>query len=218
MRSTALWTLVVAWSSAAPSADPAADALARANESGVALALAGQTDRAESTFVAVLSRAPRDARALTNLGNVALVRGDAVLAQAYYARAARLAPHDPGIDLDRAIAALVLGDSDAASVHAARAVRAAGGRKQAAALLGLMGADSVAVTARARDATRLTPEEIDALLRAAQSTVPVTQRPDSLRVAVADSTPARSRPAWRSAGPRSLDATAAATLLYWKQD
>jgi hypothetical protein len=79
-----------------------------------------------------------------------------------------------------------------------------------------MRADTTA-TARAADATRLTPEEIEALLRQAATTVPVPVRADSVRVAAVDSLERR-RPAWRSAGPRSLDATAAATLLYWKQD
>jgi tetratricopeptide (TPR) repeat protein len=143
------------------------------------LALAGQTARAKSAFVSVLSRSPRDARALTNLGNLALVRGDAQLALAYYGRAARAAPRDPGIDLDRAVASLVLGDTDAAQRHAARAVRMLGGRAEAAALLGLVGADSTAAESRAADATRLTPEEIDALLRRAPADVPMPAPADS---------------------------------------
>jgi tetratricopeptide (TPR) repeat protein len=190
--------------------------LTRTNEAGVVLALSGHTARAESLFVDVLSKAPRDARALTNLGNVALLRGDSKLALSYYARAARSAPTDPGIDLDRAVACLVQGDADAAQAHAARAVRASGGSDRAAALLGLVRADTT-TSARAADATRLTPEEIEALLRQAATTVPAPAGTDSVRAAAVDSL-ARRRPAWRSAGPRSLDATAAATLLYWKQD
>src|SRR6266481_7519779 len=53
-------------------------------EYGIALALAGADARAESAFVSLLSHVPGDARALNNLGNTHLLRGDLDVALAFY--------------------------------------------------------------------------------------------------------------------------------------
>src|SRR5262245_42347699 len=96
-------------------------------ELGITLALLGRTAAAESVFVSMLSRAPRDPRALTNLGNLALLRGDADLALSFYGQAQEADTVDAGITLNEANALMILGDEDAASALAAEGVRQAGG-------------------------------------------------------------------------------------------
>ena len=61
------------------------DARQRECELGITLALAGRAAAAESVFTSLLSHSPRDARALTNLGNLALLRGEPRLGLAFYA-------------------------------------------------------------------------------------------------------------------------------------
>lgn len=192
-------------------------------EFGIELALRGETVRAESAFVSVLASAPGDARALTNLGNVALLEGDLDVALAYYERALRADPSDPGIRLDRATALHMQGDAKAAETEAAVAVRAAGGLAAAAELLGIRGVSSD--DTKAADAATLTQEEIASLLRRAATAVPSdsvhlgeVEQPKTERDSVDTAAPVPTRrAAWRSAGPRSEGEQRAAILLYWKR-
>src|SRR5262249_35873672 len=106
-------------------------------ELGITLALLGRTASAESVFVSMLSRVPPDSRALTNLGNLALLRGDADLAVSFYEQALESDTADAGIKLDLASALTILGDEEDASALAAEGVRQAGGFRAAARLLAL---------------------------------------------------------------------------------
>jgi predicted Zn-dependent protease len=191
------------------------------NEFGITLEMAGRLAAAESAFVSLLAHAPHDSRALTNLGNVALLRGDAGLALAFYDRALARG-EDPGVRLDRAAALLLGGDVPAAQQEAARGVQAAGGAPAAAQLMGISLRDSATTQARGADSKSLSSVEVAALLQQALEVVPVdttrlktsavvASQPDSL------SAPA-TRPKRRSAGPRSSEGGDTALALYWKRD
>src|SRR5947207_3786352 len=81
-------------------------------EYGVTLAISGEEARAESIFVTMLSHTRGDARALNNLGNLRLLRGETGVALAFYERALRGDSLDPGIHLNRATALMLIGDKD----------------------------------------------------------------------------------------------------------
>ena len=187
-------------------------------EYGITLALIGRPAAAESVFVSLLSRSPRDARALTNLGNLALLRGDAALALAYYDRAAAADSADAGILLNAATALLVAGEEEAASAEAAVGVRRAGGVRGAARLLGIRAHGEEPAATKAGSQAYVSREEVLGLLRAAAGRVPK----DSLGVGGGG---AREAPApggrrvrqWRSAGARAARAPDPATLVYWKR-
>jgi tetratricopeptide (TPR) repeat protein len=205
---------------AAHAAEP--EAAQRENEYGITLALSGRLAAAESAFVSSLSRAPRDPRPLANLGNVALLRGDADLALAFYDRALA-AGEDAGVRLDRAAALLVRGDTEAARREAALAIRRAGGPEAAARLVGVSLGDSTVPRERGAESKSLTHAEVADLLRHALEAVPAdtTQAvpvlaprvtpPDSSRAA----TPRTTR---RSAGLRSEGEGETAMVLYWKRE
>src|SRR5690349_23088275 len=106
-------------------------------EYGVTLAVSGEEARAESIFVTMLSHTKGDARALNNLGNLRLLRGEAGVALAFYERALRGDSMDAGIHLNRATALMLIGDKDRSAASFARGVNLAGGVDQAEALLGL---------------------------------------------------------------------------------
>src|SRR6266850_1677647 len=72
------------------------------SEYGVTLAVSGEEARAESIFVTMLSHTRGDARALNNLGNLRLLRGETGVALAFYERALRGDSLDAGIHLNRA--------------------------------------------------------------------------------------------------------------------
>jgi len=200
----------------APSIDPGRAAC----DYGMAVAFHGDVVRAESVFVQLLAQSPGDARALTNLGNLNLMRGEAEVALAFYNRASAADTTDTGILLNRATALLLLGDDEAASAQAASATARAGGVREAARLLGLR-TDAEEESPKAAAKARVSQEEILRLLRAAATGVPT----DSLR-ARTNGTPSvdsnesrpstRRAPVWRAAGARAGDENVA-TMLYWKR-
>jgi len=181
-------------------------------EYGITLALAGQGARAESVFISLLSRLPGDARALNNLGNLALLNGDPESAERFYRRAAEADSADPGVDLNRATALSLLGDETEALRSAEFGVTRAGGVEPAASLLGIfIERDSPEEQRGSRKG--LSREEALQLLRIAAGKVP----PDSTRVkstAVPAKTPSTR---WRLAGPRSSDADEPIAAVYWKR-
>lgn len=182
-------------------------------EFGVTLAIGGEGARAESVFVTMLSHSRGDARALNNLGNLRLLRGEIGVALAFYERALRGDSLDAGIDLNRATALMMIGDKDRSAEAFARGVKRAGGVEQAEALLGLP--PEKQPTERAARKTTIDPERLRSMLRTAASSVPK----DSARQSdsKAARTAAGSRTAWRSAGARSSDGGETPQLLYWKR-
>jgi Flp pilus assembly protein TadD len=201
-----------------PGAPPSDSSRLRAEcEYGIALALAGADARAESAFVSLLSHAPGDARALNNLGNTHLLRGDFDVALAFYQQASEADTSDPGILLNGATALMLRGDEEEAQILAAEGVRRAGGVRQAAQLLGLKAPEPSSETPKAGDRAYVRKDEVLALLRAAAANVP----PDSskARQPGASGAPrARKRPpTWRSAGARGAEGTDVSVVVYWKQ-
>jgi tetratricopeptide (TPR) repeat protein len=204
-------TLAVAGSAAAQSAHTPTK-----GDMGSALAMQGESSRAESVFVSMLSHTRGDARALNGLGNLRLLRGDFGVAMAFYDRALRGDSTDAGIHLNRATALMLMGDDARAREAAKTAIALAGSLEAAQALLGLPPEGSEA--SRAADKTAIiSKDEVRALLREAASNVPT----DTARSA-SNTTPAvkKRSPVWRSAGPRAADPTDnsnSTNLLYWKQ-
>ena len=201
----------------ARSSDADSDPRARLCEYGITLALSGQPAAAESVFISLLSRAPHDPRALNNLGNLRLWRGDLDLALAFYIRAAETDSTDSGILLNEAVALTLLGDHETASSQAGEAVSRAGSPEEAARLLGLkyLGPEEDEdASERGADRVQLTREEVLRLLRAAAHAVPQ----DSTRIGDAGVKSARRTtptPPWRSAGARASD-EASGVAVYWK--
>jgi hypothetical protein len=141
---------------------------------------------------------------------VALLRGDAQLALAYYDRAARIDSLDPGIGLDRALALESAGQDSAAQAHLADAVGRAGGPEEAGALLGMRPetANQATEPERAAAGAGLTRQEVWAKLRDSVRRVP----DDSSR---ATTSKPRTKDSSRFAGPRAADAQG--PVLYWKR-
>jgi tetratricopeptide (TPR) repeat protein len=148
----------------------AADRLA---EYGVTLAFKGDVARAESVFVTLLSVAPRDARALNNLGNLSLMKGESEVAMAFYARAAMADTADAGIPLNRSVALMLSGRDSEARAEAARAVEMAGGLERAGSFLALR-SEQMAESKEAKVPSRtyLSKSEVMALLKGAKTAVP----------------------------------------------
>jgi tetratricopeptide (TPR) repeat protein len=196
---------------AAPSADTT---LRSACEYGIARAFAGEIAKAESAFVWILGAAPRDSRALTNLGNLKLMSGDYELALAFYASAEASDTTDAGVLLNQATTHLLLGEDAAASERAGLAIERAGGTREAARLVGLRVPGEEPPKAAAK--TRITQDQILNMLRAAATGVPA----DSLRqrgsARPKDGAPSRRVPHWRTAGARAGDQEVA-SVLYWKR-
>jgi len=185
---------------------------------GITLALSGQEASAESVFVSLLSESPKDARALNNLGNLYLWRGDDAVALAFYGQAWESDSLDAGIILNEATALLLAGDEEGAKARAAEGVSRAGGTREAARLLGLRLGPEDREVAKGADRVQVSRDEVLALLRAATRAVPAdsTHAP----AAPAEPTSAKSRkkpPAWRSAGARGSEGTDAGAVLYWKR-
>jgi tetratricopeptide (TPR) repeat protein len=207
----ALWTALMAGVVVAGAETPPADPRA---EYGVNLAIAGEAARAESVFVTMLSHTHGDARALNNLGNLRLLRGETGVALAFYDRALRGDSLDAGIHLNRATALLLIGDDARAEASYATGVRLAGGLDQAQALLGLPH-EAPPASDRAAQKTLLDAEQIRAALKHAAAAVPS----DTTHAGAGATTPgaAGKKPsAWRSAGPRASDGSDNSRLLYWK--
>src|SRR5439155_1897753 len=110
---------------------PAPGALRAECDYGVMLGLEGKGAAAESVFTSLLSHSPGDSRALTNLGNLHLLRGDRDVALAFYDLAAAADSADAGIRLDRAVALYLMSQDTLARAAAAEAVAMAGGSKPA---------------------------------------------------------------------------------------
>jgi len=179
---------------------------------GITLAFSSKLDRAEEVFTSLLSHSPGDPRALNNLGNLYLLRGEADVALAFYTRAFAGDSEDPGILLNRAQVFEIQGDLDAARTEAAHAIALAGDPGAAADLLGL--GLHPAAGDKGADKTRMSKERMLALLESA-----LEQVPDSVSVPDSTSTTTHKKtgPSWRSAGPRGSDATDAQPVLYWKR-
>ena len=216
MRLLILIALAVGSSAIAAAKTPDPAHLESENEYGIALALSGQDARAESAFVSLLSHAPGDARALNNIGNVHLLRGDLDVALGFFGRARDGDSTDAGIMLNASTALMLRGDEDEAQALAAKGVEQAGGLKAAALLLGLKAPDA---TPKAGDRAYIRKEEVLALLRAAAAGVPA----DTVKAgrdpgtAPADRPRKKKRTAWRSAGVRGAEGTDITAVVYWKQ-
>jgi tetratricopeptide (TPR) repeat protein len=185
---------------------------------GIMRALQGSLAPAESLFLGALSLSPKNACALANLGNLAILRGQPGLAVAFYSRAVELDSLDAGLRLDRAIALALTGDETGSHVDAREAVRLAGGADSAVRILGLPPeADSVEVQyARGAAPTpTLTREEVRRLVRA--SLGPMSKTPSGAFSAPGKPATGNSHGASRSAAPRSEDISDVGALLYWKR-
>ena len=200
---------------AAP-ASPAADRLERTCELGITYALSGQAASAESAFVSLLAQSPGDARAINNLGNLSLWRGDAALALAFYARAGQTDTTDAGIVLNEAAALMIAGDDSSARERAAAGIQRAGGPEQAARLLGLKYESPDSEANRSADRTQVTRDEVLALLQTATKSVPVDSTAARGGKGGAAAKGIKPSPAWRSAGARGAAGTDVATVVYWK--
>ena len=223
-RGVARWTLA-AFLAVVPgpfafAAGPSSE-LALLNEHGVSLALAHDATRAESSFVSLLSQRRHDARALNNLGNLSLMKGEVAVALSFYDAALRSDSADAGVRLNRAASYHLMGEESEAVDEAAIAVRMAGGMEQAGALIGLreMAVDS----SRASDASvhgMLTPTQMRTLLRKAAQSVPAGS-PKARPAANIERGQGKRVPVWRSgsvrASEQSGDAKEVAALLYWKR-
>ena len=181
---------------------------------GVSLAIGGSETSAESVFVSMLSHTRGDARALNNLGNLRLLRGEAGVALAFYDRALKGDSIDAGIHLNRATSLMLLGDQKRSEEAFATGVKLAGGVDRAMTLLNLP-ADNAPVDRGAKK-TAINPEQLKSMLKRAAATVPK----DQIKVVDSEVTtnPAsKTSSAWRSAGARASDGSEAPMLLYWKR-
>src|SRR5262245_7655276 len=203
-------------SSAAEVAASDPDSLSRMCELGITYALSGQAAAAESAFVSLLSRSPGDARALNNLGNLSLGRGDPALALAFYAKAGAADSADAGIVLNEAAALMIAGDDSTARDAAAEGIERAGGPEPAAGLLGLKYEAPDSET-RAAEGARVRRGEMLALLHSAIRSVPVDSTANHHGARPPAGAKAKPMPAWRPAGARSDIDVDVATLLYWKR-
>ena len=207
LRNRVFWavTALLVW--VCPASVLAGDAR---SDYGVTLAMGGEEARAESLFITMLSHTRGDARALNNLGNIRLLRGESNVALAFYDRALRGDSLDAGIHLNRATALMVIGDTERSGAAFARGVKLAGGVEQAQALLGIL--PEKQPDERAAKKTAIDPEQIRAMLKEAARSVP-TEKAQSVSAAKkTGKTPS----AWRSAGPRASDGSETPGLLYWK--
>lgn len=214
-----VWVLaLLVFTATTAEAATTADSLEAACEYGTTLALLGNTASAESVFIWVLGVSPGDARALNDLGNLALLRGKPELALSFYSRAAAADSSDPGIVLNQSTALMVMGEQDAAAERAAIGVRMAGGAKAAGRLLGLRytGPELDHSKASAGQAY-LSKEELTALLSTAAGHIPagsVKPRQASSDSTTQNQAKASNHAVWRSAGARAGDQDTAA-LVYW---
>jgi Flp pilus assembly protein TadD len=184
------------------------------SEYGVTLAISGEQARAESIFVSMLSHTRGDSRALNNLGNLRLLRGESGVALAFYERALRGDSLDAGIHLNRATALMLLGDQARSERAFAIGVKLAGGVDQAQALLGI--SPEKQPTERAARKTTIDPEQLRAMLKKAASNVPK----DNVKMidsSVGGDPSGKKVSTWRSAGARASDGEDTPLILYWKR-
>jgi len=206
--------LVAALGAARAQAAPDRAALQARSDYGVTLAMSGESSRAESVFVSLLSDVRGDARALNNLGNLRLLKGELGVALAFYDRALRGDSTEAGIHLNRATALMLMGDDARAQHAAAVGVRLAGGVDKAGALLGLKSQGPME-DSKAAEKAYVNKDEVRALLRRAAAAVPA----DTANSAPSGAASAVKKkvPTWRSAGPRAAEQSDAASVLYWKR-
>jgi tetratricopeptide (TPR) repeat protein len=193
----------------------AGDASDSRGDYGVTLAITGEAARAESVFVTMLSHTRGDSRALNNLGNLRLLRGETGVALAFYERALRGDSLDAGIQLNRAAALMLLGDQGRADQAFALGVKMAGSVERAQALLGIP-PEKQQPTERAARKTVIDPEQLRGMLKHAATALP----PDSLRLldsGVTAGATGKRVSAWRSAGARGSDGGDTPLILYWKR-
>jgi len=211
-RNRVFWAVAALAFCVAPAAVWAADAR---SDYGVSLAMSGEEARAESLFITMLSHTRGDSRALNNLGNIRLLRGETGVALAFYDRALRGDSLDAGIHLNRATALMLMGDKERSEAAFARGVQLAGGVDQAQALLGILPekAPETQSEERGDKKTTIDPERVRAMLKQAASTVPTAK----VQAASASKTGGKTSSAWRSAGPRASDGSETPGLLYWKR-
>ncbi len=202
------WAVAALFVCVGPASVWAADARA---DYGVSLAMSGEEARAESLFVTMLSHTRGDARALNNLGNIRLLRGETSVALAFYDRALRGDSLDAGIHLNRATALMLIGDKERSAMAFFRGVQLAGGVEQAQALLGIL--PEKQPDERAAKKTAIDPEQVRAMLKQAASAVPTAKA----QAVAAAKTGGKTPSAWRSAGPRASDGSETSGLLYWKR-
>jgi hypothetical protein len=214
------WAVIAGWMLFA-AAPPQPGGHAQRARLGVELALSGQPARAESVFVSLLSDSPGDARALTDLGNLHLLRGDPETALAFYRRAALKDTVDGGIRLNRAVALLLLDRTEEAGREAAEGRRLAGGIEQAESLLGIR-TERDAATGKAAEMsarmqipltspstgrrTSVSRSEVSAMLGRTQATTAGAPKPAGVA-------PATAPPATAT---KAAAAETNAMILYWK--
>ena len=228
-RGSVLAVVLVAITRLLAYAAPAPETLRAECDYGVTLALQGRFAAAESVFTSLLSHSPGDPRALTNLGNLHLLRGEREAALVFYRLAANMDTSDAGIQLNRATAHYLMGEDSLARADAAGAVMRAGGDKGAESLLGFKRNDAVDGSSKAGD---MSARMRFPLKRPAQGQRTAVTRAE-LRALVAGSAPPPRRPttpvsrtdeasggsaseALASAAPSSSERNAAAAL-YWKR-
>jgi tetratricopeptide (TPR) repeat protein len=214
-RNRWFWAAAALLVSVSPTSVSAADSR---SEYGVTLAISGEEARAESLFITMLSHTRGDARALNNLGNIRLLRGETGVALAFYERALRGDSTDAGIHLNHATALMMIGDKNRSERAFARGVKLAGGVEQAQALLGIppeKQPNDKQPSERADKKTTIDPEQVRAMLKQAASTIP-TEKVESSSSGTAKTT-GKNQAAWRSAGPRASDGSETTQLLYWKR-
>lgn len=212
-RTGTAWITVALLLSAAPRFVAAAEKSDPRGEYGVSLAIGGQEARAESVFVSMLSQTRGDSRALNNLGNIRLLRGEAGVALAFYDRALHADSLDAGIHLNRATALMIIGDEARARQSFEVGVRLAGGFERAEALLGLP--PEKQPTDKAARKTAIDPEQLRAMLQRAATAVPTDSVAAASRTTSTDAA-GKHPSAWRSAGARGSDGGGTPQLLYWK--
>jgi len=210
-RTGTAWVTVALLISASPQF-VTADTSDPRGEYGVSLAVGGDAARAESVFVSMLSQTRGDARALNNLGNLRLLRGETGVALAFYDRALHGDTLDAGIHLNRATALMMIGDEARARQSFAIGLKLAGSLEHAQALMGLP--PEKQPTDRAAKKTVIDAEQLRAMLQKAATAVPKdsvssghTAKPDAA---------GKQPSAWRSAGARGSDGSDTPQLLYWK--
>jgi len=199
------------------SAGAAPDSLATRCEYGVTLALRGEWASAEKVFISLLSRAPSDPRALTNLGNLHLLRGDLEMALVFYERAVRADSADGGIRLNRSVAYMLAGDQERAVDEAAEGARRTGGEEASAALLGIRLEAGTGREEKGASKPRMTQEEVRALLSTAAKAVPKDSATVTSNPASGKTESKKSPLVLRSAGARSAGEAEGTMLLYWKR-
>jgi len=210
------WVFLLAASLAArPAGAAERDPSGRLCDLGITLALTGRSAEAESVFVSLLSRSPEDARALNNLGNLRLWRGEPDVALEFFRAAGEADTADAGISLNEAIAWLVQGNEELARQSAEKGIQRAGGITNAAGLLGILYDESETAPRRSADRARMSREQALDLLRAAARAVPADSTKHSAATPDSGRAVGRVR-AWRSAGARGGDASDAAAMVYWK--